>query len=362
MCVANIYVARLNRISEPKDIVFSALLYGGAVLLSAGLRGIYRRANYRSRTIRSLALITIPAAAAAAVIWQILSRGLLGLLYQPSFADQGAWAGAFAPAMFAQRVFSMMWPFMMWSILYFVINFYLEWRRERDRAVKATLLAQKAHLQMLRYQLNPHFLFNALNSIRALVDENTESARAMITELAEFLRYSLVHRDYGDVPVASEMEAVGHYLSIQSRRYEEKLEISTEISNAAGQFPVPCFLIHPLVENAVKYGMQTSPMPLKIAIEAAVRDGNLTLTVSNTGKWVEPQTVRAPAGAEPVTAAGPAAGSVHATGTGTGLENVRQRLDAAFPGRHRLEIAEKEGRVVVVLEIHSLPRATETTT
>jgi LytS/YehU family sensor histidine kinase len=89
------------------------------------------------------------------------------------------------------RVFSMTWPFMMWSILYFVINFWLEWRREQERAVKATLLAQKAQLQMLRYQLNPHFLFNALNSVRALVDENQESARAMITELAEFLRYSL---------------------------------------------------------------------------------------------------------------------------------------------------------------------------
>jgi LytS/YehU family sensor histidine kinase len=137
------------------------------------------------------------------------------------------------------------------------------------------------------------------------------------------------------------MEAIGHYLSIQGRRYEEKLEVSAEVSERASSYPVPCFLIHPLVENAIKYGMQTTPMPLRIAIRADAHDGNLTLTVKNTGKWVESHTAH---GAESV-------------GTGTGMENVRQRLDAAFPGRHRLVIGEKDGWVMVELEIRAVPQS-----
>jgi len=323
------------------------LFYGAGALFSIGLRFVYRKVDYRSRTIRSLSLVAVLASVAAAVLWYLAERGLVAWFFPKSFASGGGWPGAFAPAKYPGRVFHMLWPFMMWSILYFVINFWLEWRRERERALEATLLAQKAQLQMLRYQLNPHFLFNALNSIRALVDENRENARAMVTELAEFLRYSLVHRDYANVPLSNEMEAVHLYLSIQKRRYEDKLEVSTEVSGEAASYPVPCFLVHPLVENAVKYGMQTSPMPLRLAIRADVSSGTLRLTVSNTGRWVTPGPDRE-------------AGD---PGTGTGLDNVRQRLDAAFPHRHKLEVGEQDGWVVIGLELrgrdndHSLPGA-----
>ena len=335
LCVANIYVARMLTISGLRDIVWCALFYGSASMLSAGLRGIYRRADYRCRTISSLALITFPSAVVAGLVWKLLEDSLTAWLFPRFFAEQGSWERVLMPAKFMASVFSMTWPFMMWSILYFVINFWLEWKRERERAMKATLLAQKAQLQMLRYQLNPHFLFNALNSIRALVDENKDNARAMITELAESLRYTLVHTDYANVPLASEMEAIGHYLSIQSRCYEEKLVISTEISEAAGRYSVPCFLIHPLVENAIKYGMQTSPMPLRMAIVAEVQDRSLVLTVRNTGRWVEP----------------PMARMAGEAGTGTGLENVKERLEAAFAARYRLIIGERDGWVAVTLEI-----------
>jgi two-component system LytT family sensor kinase len=344
LCAANIHIARMMNVSDVKSYLWCLVFYGSAFVIAVGCRHVYRRIGYRSRSFRSLALAVVLVSLVAANLWRLAEIVSLGSFYPEIYGPKGMAAG-FIPSRYVKHAFSNMWPFMMWSILYFGINFWAEWRREQARAAEAIVLAQKAHLQMLRYQINPHFLFNALNSIRALVDENTDGARAMITDLADFLRYSLLHRDYANVPLASEMEAVGHYLSIQSRRYEEKLEVSAEISEEAGQFPVPCFLIHPLVENAIKYGMQTSPMPLRIAIRADVVDGALRLLVSNTGAWVAADSQGKPDGGW-----GDAA-RPNDRGTGTGLENVRQRLASAFPGRHRLSVREHQGRVAVELEI-----------
>jgi two-component system, LytTR family, sensor kinase len=218
-------------------------------------------------------------------------------------------------------------------LFYFGIKFWKDWNAEHDRAEKASLLAQSAQLQMLRYQLNPHFLFNSLNSIRAMVEEDKQTTRDMLTELAEFLRYSLVSKNYSDVPLREELNAIRHYFAIEKHRFEEDLELIYDIDPDAEEFPVLSFLIHPLVENAVKHGMRTSPMPLKIKIEAKLNMGNLTVTISNTGKW------------------SPHSDSMNTNGTGTGLTNIQARLEQAFPGRYRFEIGPKNDGVTAVIEI-----------
>jgi LytS/YehU family sensor histidine kinase len=222
-----------------------------------------------------------------------------------------------------------------WSTIFTGIQLWIEWNLQRERTEKANLLAHAAQLRMLRYQLNPHFLFNALNSIRALVEEDKKKAREMITELSEFLRYSLISRDYSDVPLSQELDAIRHYFAIEKKRYEEKLEVRYDVDPAAEEYPVLSFLIHPLVENAIKYGMQTSPMPLQITIQARVIDEELELEVSNTGRWVEPA----------------AEGDHKIPGTRTGLENVRQRLENAFPGRHQFNVMHDNGQVRIKLRL-----------
>jgi two-component system LytT family sensor kinase len=336
LALANTYIMRLITLDDYESYIFVVVFYGSAALLSNGIRHLYRRLGYLSRPVSSTILYVVGICLIAAFIWFLMAKLLVAGLW-PDIYNAKYKASTFLLPRMALETFSNLWPFMMWSIIYFVINVWLEWRRERKRAVDAMLLAQRAQLQMLRYQLNPHFLFNALNSVRALIDENTEGARDMITDLADFLRYSLIHRDYANVPLSSEMEAVGHYLSIQKRRYEDNLKVTLNVSGAAASFPVPCFLIHPLVENAIKYGMQTSPMPLVVTITAEVNEEGLKLAVTNSGKWMGPHT----------------AGEVREVpaGTGTGLDNVRQRLAAAFPGRHRLAVAAAGGEVTVRLEI-----------
>ena len=149
------------------------------------------------------------------------------------------------------------------------------------------------------------------------------------------MRYSLISMNLYDVPLKDEIEAIKHYFAIQQIRYEERLLVNYNIQQEAEEFPVLSFLVYPVIENAVKYGMQTSTMPLKIEMNARVENNKLTIDINNSGRWVDK----------------PDSAIREETGTGTGLENVKQRLENAFPGNHNFEILKGENSVTVKIEI-----------
>lgn len=221
-----------------------------------------------------------------------------------------------------------------WSSLYFGIKYALDWQKEKNHVREAESLAQKAQMEMLRYQLNPHFLFNSLNSIRALVDENQAHAKEMITELSEFLRYSLLHKDATFVTLMNELEAVKHYFAIEKTRFEEKLEIEYNIADEVRNSQILTFLLHPLIENAVKYGMKTSTMPLKIGINAQKTGYGLLIEICNSGVWVDRN-----------------GDENHSGGTGTGMKNVEKRLKSAYKDDYRFEIIKGETNICIRIEI-----------
>ncbi len=198
--------------------------------------------------------------------------------------------------------------FLSWSALYFGIKYWQSRRDEEENKLKAESLAQEAELKMLGYQLNPHFLFNSLNSASALIAENPPRAEKMLGELSEFLRYSLANSKMEMVTLRDEIEALKNYLNIEQVRFEKKLQVSFDIPPETENFPLPNFLLHPLVENAVKYGMQTSELPLQIEIKAAKKNKTLSLEISNTGKWYLSN------GKNP-----------QGNGTKVGIENVKKR-------------------------------------
>jgi len=217
-----------------------------------------------------------------------------------------------------------------WSAVYFGIKYWQKWQTEQQNALESAALANKAQLEMLRYQLNPHFLFNALNSIRASVDEDSARAKQMITQLSEFLRYSLLGESEKKISLGEELEAVKNYLAIEKIRFEEKLAVEIEVEKAAEDFKVPCFLLNPLVENAIKHGLQTSPKPLKIKISAKVSGRGLILEVANSGKLE----------------------NVHnSNGTKIGLRNVRERLEKLFGERGKFELKQDGDFVKARIEI-----------
>ena len=219
---------------------------------------------------------------------------------------------------------------MAWSAIYLGITYWRQMQKERENALEAKVLAEKAQLEMLRYQVNPHFLFNAMNSIRASIDEDKDRAKLMVTQLSEFLRHSLLNGETKEIPLREELEAVENYLAIEKIRFEEDLEIEFDIDEKAKDVKIPGFLLNPLIENAIKHGFQTTKKSLKIKVSAKLDNGKLFLEVMNTGSLENNGNV---------------------DGTKIGLKNVRERLEKLFPDASSFELLEKDGFVIARIMI-----------
>ncbi len=208
-----------------------------------------------------------------------------------------------------------------WSALYYGINYYLLLEEQTDRLLRLEHQASAAQLAMLRYQLNPHFLFNTLNSISTLVLlKQTDRANAMLSRLSSFLRYTLVNEPTGQVTVEQEVETLKLYLEIEKMRFEERLRPKFHIDPAAAPARLPSLLLQPLIENAIKYAVTPQEEGADIAVDARRQGDRVLLTVTDTGPGADAQyTVRAQ------------------QSTGVGLANIRDRLAQAYGADHRFE-------------------------
>lgn len=218
-----------------------------------------------------------------------------------------------------------------WMAFYIGFRSLSQLWKEQQKNEELLLSEKTAQYNLLRYQLNPHFLFNALNSVRGLIYKSPEDADTMISRLSDFMRYSLTNTDRKEVPLEEELEVIKSYLNIEKLRFGDRLQISVNIDQIALEYPIPPYLIIPLTENAVKYGMKTSSMPLRIDIAAEVKDDALHITVANSGYWYVHKNGNGKAD----------------IGTGTGLENVRGRLMNMYPTNHEFSIEKKNGSVAV---------------
>ncbi len=233
-----------------------------------------------------------------------------------------------------------------WSALYYAINYYLQVEQQADRLERLEAQATSAQLAMLRYQLNPHFLFNTLNSISTLVLlKQTEPANAMLTRLSGFLRHTLVAQPGGKVTVAQEVETLQLYLDIERMRFEERLRTVFSIDPAAADAVIPSFLLQPLVENAIKYAVSPQEEGARISLTAQLVGNRLRLTVSDTGPGLRARAARA-------TLPAAMAGAGNTVSTGVGLANIRDRLAQAYGEDHLFDIrTPPEGGFTVVIEI-----------
>ena len=233
-------------------------------------------------------------------------------------------------------------PLIGWSLIRLGFQYNTALREQREQALRAVADARDAQLRMLAYQLNPHFLFNTLNSIRALINEDRQRAREMVTALSGYLRYALVERPLHTALLEEEVESVRGYLAIEKVRFEERLDVRVSIEPAALRCEVPAFLLNPLVENAVKHGAPPSPgSPLVVGVKAwLVEPDRLRLMVENTGAWK----------GKPLKARFPGERDDGEPG-GLGLANVRTRLRALHPGDHRVGMDHGHGRVRFHVEL-----------
>lgn len=222
-----------------------------------------------------------------------------------------------------------------WSALYYGINFYILLEEKIHQMERLEVQASSAQLAMLRYQLNPHFLFNTLNSISTLVLlKQTERANAMLSRLSSFLRYTLINEATAQVTLAQEIETLKLYLEIEKMRFEDRLRTEFAIDPSVTRARLPSLLLQPLVENAIKYAVTPKEEGADIVVEARRIGDHVQISVSDTGPaWNE-------GAARPVQS------------TGVGLANIRDRLAQAYGADHRLDIqSNPQGGFSVTIEI-----------
>jgi len=280
----------------------------------------------RMPSLLRMALMFASVLIMASVVWRFLDA----LISYPFWSEPIRMRyAAFSWMDHIMETFQYLLTLLVWGAVYFIVFLFDRLFSQQVRTQEAENLAIQARFQLLQNQLNPHFLFNSLNSIRALIFENQQKAADLVTDLSGFLRYNLQQSGVLTIPLQEEIEAIRTYLSIEQKRYEGDLQVTVEMDHGCTGIRVIPNLLLPLVDNAVKHGMQTSAMPLKVGIVARMSGKGLYLEVSNTGRWNSGQ---------------------HREG-GVGLNNVRERLQNRYGERFTMEIDQEPVLVRVIIHL-----------
>ncbi len=308
-------------------------LLGFAV--SSGLRPIYRRIFSKGSDPRRAVPVAIVASYVASMVWTAV-HNLFDAPFASYYFEQTIRIET-AGQLLSGTVYHA-FTLLAWSGLYFGIKYHQELQAERERSLAAEALVREAHLNALRYQLNPHFLFNTLNAISTLVVEaRTREAGQMISRLSDFLRITLESADVPEVTLAEELDFARQYLAIEQIRFGERLSVRVDIEPDALPVPVPALILQPIVENAIRHGIAPRKTPGVVEISARVEGASLRIRITNDG---------------------PVAGASAPAGPGVGLANIRARLERLYDQDAGLELEPaKDSGVVVTL---TLP-ATRTT-
>ena len=212
-----------------------------------------------------------------------------------------------------------------WTGAYFGIKNYQMLLKEKQNVLKASSMAHQAHIKMLRYQLNPHFLFNTLNAISTLIlMKENKTAGAMVSRLSDFLRYSLDKDPIKRVPLRQEIQALELYLEIEKVRFEDRLQVSWDVQAEAQNALVPSLILQPIIENSIKYAISKLQEGGEIQIVAQILGGDLIMEVSDNGPIVDMSD------AELFRA------------NGVGLTNIRERLQSLYANNFSFVIAQNK--------------------
>lgn len=319
--VIGLWTAVLEHGWRPSATYGYVLFFLYNIALTHLLRAVIRRRNWTSlplpKILARLALASILIGAiqtALVVTVYTVIEGSLGV-----WSDRSAIAFLFTGVSIATTV---------WSILYLTITTMRHSREVRGTQMQMKLALSDAELRALEAQINPHFLFNCLNSIRGMIVEDAVQAQDMVTRLANILRYSLQRERNHKVPLETELEVVSDYLALESIRFEDRLRIRLEISDEARQIQIPAMLLQTLVENAIKHGVEQVPEGGVLSIRAAVDGERLRIEVENTGSLKN---------ASP-------------SSTQIGLANARERLRILYADRASLTLlASGQGKVMATI-------------
>jgi signal transduction histidine kinase len=327
------FVDLIPRSNHIALVAYDAVFVTGVFLASFVMRLVCRRAWRRGlawpKAMLHAALFAALLSAPCGLAAEWTNRAVLG-----GFQEFGLFINAWGGMIYAACVL------MAWSACYLGIKHYQALQTERQRTAEAEALAREAQLQALRYQLNPHFLFNTLNTISTLVTEgDAPAANRMLSHLARFLRVTLDGVEADQIPLSEELLYAEEYLAIEKARLGERLQVTWAIAPGTEDALVPVLLLQPLAENAIRHGIAPSPGGGVLHISAD-RDGSrLRCRVSDDGVGC-----RAPADGE------------DRPRRGLGLANTIKRLRVLYGEDHRLAVRwPEDGGCSVEIELPYIP-------
>ncbi len=291
------------------------------VLISHGYRAIIIKLNW----LRLKIIALIPR-----VIFASAICGLVYFFFHTLISDFVIMRRhiSFEPLVVLQTTLNLSVNFVLWSLLYFLFHFIQNYRKEEIKNLQWQALSNEVELNKLKSQLNPHFIFNSMNSIRALVDENPSKSKDSITQLSNILRSSLLMGRKKVIPLSEEIQLVKDYLGLEKTRFEERLNIHLEIEDSALGHKLPPMILQTLVENGIKHGISKLADGGELIIQAKKKGNDLFLSIENSGKMQKEEKKE----------------------NGFGLVNSQQRLKLLYGDRSSLVI-KNTNRNTVLAEV-----------
>lgn len=287
--------------SWPKTLLFIFICIS-AIAATHYLRIIIKRNNWTELPLKKIIPRILVSSIAIGVILSAIFFliNLTGYFYKVS---------EFKPMSPAIWTFNLSSVILLWQLIYFSVYFFQNYKKVEIEALIWEAAVKDFELKTLKSQLNPHFMFNALNSIRALIEEDPASAKTAITKLSNILRYSLRIEKIETVSLEDEMQTVKDYLDLEKIRFEERLNYSTQIEEKSAKIEIPPMMVQTLVENGIKHGISKRTNGGQITICSFIDDSKLHIQISNTGQFNEEDLKHA---------------------TGFGIQNTKHRLNLLY--------------------------------
>jgi hypothetical protein len=265
------------------------------------------------------------------LIMSFSSAAVLGLLYNiiklgsyKVIVHSQQWNEAWNMLEFGGWLLFSLATMFVWTSIFFIMLYNSKLQREHEQLLRAQTLAKDAQLEMLRYQLNPHFMFNTMNAISTLIlKEENDTASEMLDKLCDFFRHSLEATKQSNSTMKDELELLKLYLSIEKVRFGKRLKVNFDVDKDVMHCVMPNMLCQPIIENAVKYAVEPSKEGAEITFKAYKSDESLIIKIMDTGQVVK---------------------ELHSKGFGIGLQNTRSRLDVMFNGECEVTLTPNQER------------------
>ncbi len=292
-------------------------------LITHLLRNYVKKNKWIAFPIKKLVFKILLTSFSLSVVWNIIYFADLYIFY-------GHEKKFFNPIYITALLVNLSIILLVWQMIYFGFQLIQKFQKIEVEKWRAEAQAKEAQLNSLKRQLNPHFVFNALNSVRALIVEDPKQAQEMITQLSNLIRYTLQSEPKELVRLEDELAVVKDYLSLESIRFEDRLKINLQIDPKSNSFMVPPMILQTLVENAIKHGISKFTQGGELSIISSIENHQLILQIRNPGKFE--------------------LGSRTIESTGVGLKNSSERLNLLFGGGSKLTLS-NEGQNQVLAEL-----------